>query len=96
MTAPVKGCPSQHSGCRANKKQQPKVKQWVRNIKRQEKFFGWLPTSSDYFYSALVAELINGRVLDFEYKGEPHKNNDDSREKRPVRDQYKNLTMIIR
>lgn len=59
----------------------PKVKQWVRNIERQEKFSFWLPTSTDYFYSDFVAELVDGRVLAVEYKGEPYKTNDDSREK---------------
>ena len=66
----------------------PKVKQWVRNIERQEKFSFWLPTSSDYFYPDFVAELIDGRVLAVEYKGEPYKTNDDSREKKQVGDQW--------
>ena len=62
----------------------PKVKQWVRNIERQEKFSFWLPTSTDYFYPDFVAELDDGRVLAVEYKGEPYKTNDDSREKQQV------------
>lgn len=66
----------------------PKVKQWVRNIERQEKFSFWLPTSSDYFYPDFVAELVDGRVLAVEYKGEPYKTNDDSREKRQVGGQW--------
>lgn len=62
----------------------PKVKQWVRNIERQERFSFWLPTSSDYFYPDFVAELDDGRILAVEYKGEPYKTNDDSREKEQV------------
>ena len=62
----------------------PKVKQWVRNIERQDKFSFWLPTSTDYIYPDFVAELVDGRVLAVEYKGEPYKTNDDSREKQQV------------
>lgn len=66
----------------------PKVKHWVRNIERQEKFSFWLPTATDYFYPDFVAELTDGRVLAVEYKGEPYKTNDDSREKKQVGDQW--------
>lgn len=66
----------------------PKVKHWVRNIERQEKFSFWLPTSTDYFYPDFFAELVDGRVLAIEYKGEPYKTNDDSREKQQVGDQW--------
>lgn len=62
----------------------PRVKHWVRNIERQEKFSFWLPTATDYFYPDFVAELEDGRVLAVEYKGEPYKTNDDSREKQQV------------
>jgi len=62
----------------------PKVKQWVRNIPLQEKFSFWLPTATDYFYPDFVAELEDGRVLVVEYKGEPYRTNDDSREKQQV------------
>lgn len=66
----------------------PKVKQWVRNIERQEKFSFWLPTSTDYFYPDFIAELTDGRVLAVEYKGEPYKTNDDSKEKQLVGSQW--------
>lgn len=66
----------------------PKVKQWVRNIERQEKFSFWLPTATDYFYPDFVAELVDGRILVVEYKGEPYKSNDDSREKKQVGSQW--------
>ncbi|MDR0275677.1 MAG: DEAD/DEAH box helicase family protein [Burkholderiaceae bacterium] len=66
----------------------PKVKRWVRNIERQEKFSFWLPTSTDYFYPDFVAELEDDRVLVVEYKGEPYKTNDDSREKQQVGHQW--------
>jgi type III restriction enzyme len=62
----------------------PQVKQWVRNIERQEKCAFWLPTATDYFYPDFVAELTDGRLLAVEYKGEPYKTNDDSREKQQV------------
>ncbi|UPL21016.1 DEAD/DEAH box helicase [Alcaligenes faecalis] len=62
----------------------PRVKYWVRNIERQPQTSFWLPTSSDYFYPDFVAELTDGRMLVVEYKGEPYKSNDDSREKQQV------------
>jgi len=62
----------------------PKVKHWVRNIEKQPQCSFWLPTSSDYFYPDFVAELEDGRVLVVEYKGEPYKTNDDSKEKMQV------------
>lgn len=61
-----------------------KVKHWVRNIEKQAQCSFWLPTSSDYFYPDFVAELTDGRVLVVEYKGEPYKTNDDSKEKMQV------------
>ncbi|MBR8225029.1 DEAD/DEAH box helicase [Burkholderia ambifaria] len=66
----------------------PLVKLWVRNIEQQEKFSFWLPTSTDYFYPDFVAELTDGRVLVVEYKGEPYKTNDDSREKKQIGEQW--------
>jgi len=66
----------------------PKVMRWVRNIDSQPKFSFWLPTGSDYFYPDFVTELTDGRILVIEYKGEPYKTNDDSREKRQVGEQW--------
>lgn len=40
-----------------------RVKHWVRNVERDERFSFWLPTSTDYFYPDFVAELTEGRVL---------------------------------
>lgn len=65
-----------------------KVKHWVRNIERQEKFSFWLPTATDYFYPDFVAELADGRLLVVEYKGDAYATNDDSREKKQVGDQW--------
>lgn len=62
----------------------PKVRHWVRNIDQQPQSSFRLPTSSDYFYPDFVAELTDGRVLVVEYKGEPYKTNDDSKEKSQV------------
>ena len=66
----------------------PKIKHWVRNIERQETCSFWLPTSTDYFYPDFVAELTDGRLLAVEYKGEPYKTNDDSREKMQIGNQW--------
>lgn len=66
----------------------PSVKYWVRNIERQSKQSFWLPTSTDYFYPDFVAELIDGRILAIEYKGDPYVTNDDSREKISVGEQW--------
>lgn len=49
-------------------------------IERQPEFSFWLPTSTDKFYPDFIAQLIDGRILAVEYKGE-HLINDDSREK---------------
>ncbi|MFJ7311555.1 hypothetical protein ACIQVE_02110 [Pseudomonas sp. NPDC098747] len=65
-----------------------KVRHWVRNIERQQHCSFWLPTSTDYFYPHFVAELDDGRVLVVEYKGEPYKTNDDSKEKIQVGQQW--------
>jgi type III restriction enzyme len=60
------------------------IKHWVRNIERQPQFSFWLPTATDYFYPDFVAELIDGRLLVVEYKGDAYATNDDSREKNAV------------
>lgn len=62
----------------------PLVKHWVRNVEREERFSFWLPTATDYFYPDFICELQDGRILAVEYKGEPYKTNDDSREKTQV------------
>ncbi len=62
----------------------PTVKQWVRNVEKEERFSFWFPTATDYFYPDFVCELTDGRVLVVEYKGEPYKTNDDSREKSQI------------
>lgn len=60
------------------------VKSWVRNLERRSDSSFWLPTSSDLFYPDFVALLGDGRILVVEYKGEPYKSNDDSKEKLSV------------
>ncbi len=67
---------------------QPQVKHWVRNIPQQDRSSFWLPTATDYFYPDFVCELVDGRVLVIEYKGEPYKTNDDSREKIQIGEQW--------
>jgi type III restriction enzyme len=66
----------------------PKVKRWVRNIERQPLCSFWLPTSTDYFYPDFIVELVDGRTMAVEYKGEPYKTNDDSKEKLQVGHQW--------
>ncbi|KAB0664087.1 DEAD/DEAH box helicase [Oryzomonas japonica] len=60
------------------------VKSWIRNVEKEPRFSFWLPTATDYFYPDFVCELADGRVLVIEYKGEPYKTNDDSREKAQI------------
>ena len=43
-----------------------------------------LPLANGWFYPDFVAELEDGRLFVIEYKGEPYKTNDDSREKKTV------------
>ena len=66
----------------------PAVKHWVRNVEKDDRFSFWLPTATDYFYPDFVCELTDGRVLVVEYKGEPYKSNDDSREKAQIGHQW--------
>lgn len=65
-----------------------KVKHWVRNIEQQERFSFWLPTSSNYFYPDFVAELVDGRVIAVEYKGDHLASADEAREKKQVGEQW--------
>jgi type III restriction enzyme len=54
------------------------VKHWVRNLDRRG---FWLPLAERKFYPDFVAELVDGRVLVVEHKGEIYATNDDSKEK---------------
>ncbi len=60
----------------------PQVKYWVRNLVYGREASFRLRTSSDYFYPDFVVVLNDGRILVIEYKGEPYKTNDDSKEKK--------------
>lgn len=61
----------------------PEVKFWVRNLSKKFTAFR-LQTSSDWFYPDFVAQLTDGRVLVFEYKGKDRYDNADSAEKRAI------------
>ncbi|MDZ7857503.1 DEAD/DEAH box helicase [Sphaerotilus sp.] len=61
-----------------------RVRHWVRNVERDERFSFWLPTATGYFYPDFVAELIDGRVMVIEYKGGQLATNDDSRHKAQI------------
>ncbi|WP_374490086.1 DEAD/DEAH box helicase [Zoogloea sp.] len=63
--------------------QHPAVRHWVRNLARSDFSFR-LPTAKNNFYPDFVAELMDGRVLVVEYKGEGYKTSDDSLVKRQV------------
>lgn len=60
----------------------PQVKYWVRNLTSGKSASFRLRTSTDYFYPDFVVVLNDGRILVIEYKGEPYKTNDDSKEKK--------------
>jgi type III restriction enzyme len=70
----------------------PQVRRWVRNVERNERLSFWLPTATDYFYPDFIAELTNGHVLAVEYKGDPYKTNDDSREKMQIGRQWESTS----
>lgn len=61
----------------------PVVRHWVRNLPKSEFSFS-LPTAVNNFYPDFVCELVDGRHLVVEYKGEGYKTNDDSDAKRKV------------
>jgi type III restriction enzyme len=46
------------------------VRHWVRNLDSEPEAAFWLPTSFSRFYPDFVAELVDGRMLVAEYKGE--------------------------
>lgn len=56
------------------------MRRWVRNVEGQPSSF-WLQTSSDEFQPDFLAELMDGRMLVVEYKGEDRWSNDDSKER---------------
>lgn len=60
---------------------QSAVKHWVRNLALQPDASFWLQTATDRFYPDFVAELLDGRLLVVEYKGEAYATNDDSKDK---------------
>ena len=56
------------------------VKYWVRNPSQHRNSFR-LPLSKNNFYPDFIAVLEDGRFAVIEYKGEPYKTTDDSKEK---------------
>lgn len=67
------------------------VRHWVRNLPKSEYSFR-LPTSAQNFYPDFVCELMDGRHLVVEYKGEGYKTNDDSQAKRLVGEYWARIT----
>jgi type III restriction enzyme len=82
------GKPAEEFLCARAIDMHPKVKHWVRNVEKEERFSFWLPTATDYFYPDFICELNDGRLLAVEYKGEPYRTNDDSREKAQVGERW--------
>lgn len=67
----------------------PQVKYWLRNtVKRGFS----LPLAKDNFYPDFIAVLQDGRILVIEYKGEPYRTNDDSKEKCLIAEQWARLS----
>jgi type III restriction enzyme len=52
----------------------PEIKHWVRNLERDVDGAFWLPTSYGKFFPDFVSELVDGRILVIEYKGEHLRN----------------------
>jgi len=69
--------------CAVKINQHKKVKIWIRNLERQERYSFCPPTPTDKFYPDFVAQLHDGRILVVEYKG-AHLDNEDTREKELV------------
>ena len=59
------------------------VKFWLRNVDRQQGSFS-LPTSTDRFYPDFVVQLLDGRIVLVEYKGQHLLSTDDTKEKRNI------------
>ena len=64
------GTPAEEFVCAQAIDTNPMIKQWIRNVEKENRFSFWLPTDSDYFYPDFVCELTDGRLLVVEYKGE--------------------------
>jgi len=62
----------------------PNVSRWVRNLARRPHASFSLPTTTDRFYPDFVVELVDGRILVVEYKGEHLWSADDAKEKTAV------------
>ncbi|MBI3148385.1 MAG: DEAD/DEAH box helicase family protein [Betaproteobacteria bacterium] len=61
----------------------PAVRHWVRNLAKTDLSFR-LPTAGMYFYPDFICELLDGRHLVVEYKGEGYKSSNESNDKRLV------------
>ncbi len=59
------------------------VRFWLRNVDRQHGSFS-LPTSTDRFYPDFVVQLLDGRIVLVEYKGQHLLSTDDTKEKRNI------------
>lgn len=68
------------------------VKYWIRNLVRRDHASFWLPLAHNKFYPDFVCELVDGRMLVVEYKGEAYVTNDDSADKRAIGNKWSELS----
>lgn len=59
------------------------VKHWLRNVPKHPDAF-WLPLAGGRFYPDFIAELVDGRIMVVEYKGEHLLDDPDTKEKHAV------------
>ena len=62
----------------------PQIQYWIRNLVKREQASFWLPLAHNKFYPDFICQLVDGRMLVVEYKGDAYITNDDSAEKRNI------------
>ena len=68
------------------------IKYWIRNLVKRDKASFWLPLAHGKFYPDFVCELLDGRMLVLEYKGDAYVTNDDSAEKRAIGNKWAEMS----
>ena len=68
------------------------VKYWIRNLVKRDRASFWLPLAHGKFYPDFICELVDGRMLVVEYKGEAYATNDDSAEKRAIGNKWAEMS----
>lgn len=62
----------------------PQVKHWIRNLAKRDHGAFWLPLAHGKFYPDFIVELVDGRMLVLEYKGDHLATADDAKDKKLV------------